>query len=249
MRYYLLRQKLFFVLLITFSGSPLNANDNRNDKDYNQKEIEDMFKIKINKIQKGGHLKSLLEKFLKNGIVENNVQFSSKKVDFGNTPPKTSNTAQLLDTMSTIALKIGKELVKNRNIRSIENLKNTQIPSQFCPFIQQKECDTNDLYRSIDGSCNNLKLPLLGKSNTPYKRYLKPAYDDGLENARTKSKSGKDLPSPRVISNELFKDNFLFDNDHTHIIAFFGQFLTHDFSMASASVGKHNIKKYIKFKI
>lgn len=245
MKSYHSQGKFFLVFLIFFLISPLNANDNQKE-DYAQKKIEQMFKKKIDKIQKGGHLKNLLENFLQNGTVENIENFLSKKSDIGYRPQsKTSNTAQLLDTMSSIAITVGKELVKNRNVRSIENLKNTQIPSQFCPFIQQKECDPNDIFRSIDGSCNNLKLPLLGRSNTPYKRYLKPAYDDGLENARTKSKSGKDLPSPRVISNKLFKDNFLFDNNHTHIIAFFGQFLTHDFSMASASVGKLNEKNLI----
>lgn len=35
-------------------------------------------------------------------------------------------------------------------------------------------------YRTIDGSCNNLKSPVMGRSNTQLGRYLAPKYDDGI---------------------------------------------------------------------
>jgi hypothetical protein len=34
-------------------------------------------------------------------------------------------------------------------------------------------------YRSSDGSCNNLKKPYWGKSNTAYRRNIYPSYKDG----------------------------------------------------------------------
>lgn len=37
----------------------------------------------------------------------------------------------------------------------------------------------NFMYRSPDGSCNNLKRSSLGKSTTAYKRLLPPVYLDG----------------------------------------------------------------------
>jgi hypothetical protein len=239
---------LGLVLFISITCSSLNASDQ--SEDYDQEKFGDLFKTKISKIEKGGHLKKLLEKFLANGTIDNIELISDSKKNSGrghyadkHYSIKTSNTAQLLDTMSSIALTISKELVKSRTVRSVDNLNKNQVPSQFCPFLKQVDCDQNSAFRSIDGKCNNLKLPLLGGSNTPYKRYLEPAYSDGLEKARSKGKSGKDLPSPRVISKKLFVDNFLFDNNHTHIIAFFGQFITHDFTMASVSVGKYSNRK------
>jgi len=37
----------------------------------------------------------------------------------------------------------------------------------------------NFMYRSADGSCNNLKRSSLGKSTTAYKRLLSPIYLNG----------------------------------------------------------------------
>ncbi len=44
--------------------------------------------------------------------------------------------------------------------------------------IQDPVCRPSK-YRTIDGSCNNLKSPLMGRSNTQLARYLAPDYDDG----------------------------------------------------------------------
>ena len=41
-------------------------------------------------------------------------------------------------------------------------------------------CDTSDKYRTINGSCNNLKHPEWGMSETAQHRYLKAEYDDGM---------------------------------------------------------------------
>lgn len=40
-------------------------------------------------------------------------------------------------------------------------------------------CDVNAKYRSINGSCNNLKTPWFGASITPHLRILDAYYDDG----------------------------------------------------------------------
>ena len=45
-------------------------------------------------------------------------------------------------------------------------------------------CDPTYPYRSFDGSCNNLDYPWWGAWNTPYKRILRPAYDDGFDAMR-----------------------------------------------------------------
>lgn len=40
-------------------------------------------------------------------------------------------------------------------------------------------CDPNAVYRTINGSCNNLANPLWGSSNTPYVRLLPAVFADG----------------------------------------------------------------------
>jgi len=40
-------------------------------------------------------------------------------------------------------------------------------------------CDPNSKYRTVDGSCNNLKNPSWGASMTPFYRYINPEFSDG----------------------------------------------------------------------
>ena len=79
--------------------------------------------------------------------------------------------------------------------------------------------------------------PWFGKAETPYKRYIMPAYRDGLDIPRSTGKNGAPLPNVRRISSALSKENMLFDNHFTHMTAYFGQFITHDISMAAVSTG------------
>jgi hypothetical protein len=99
-------------------------------------------------------------------------------------------------------------------------------------------CNPNDKFSSLDGSCNNLNKPWLGKAETPFKRYLPPAYDDKVNSPRTKSVTGHPLPNPRVISLALSFDNSEQDSKYTHLVAIFGQFLAHDITLAATSSGK-----------
>lgn len=47
-----------------------------------------------------------------------------------------------------------------------------------CRIPDPPHCDYQYPYRMVDGSCNNLYNPLLGKSVTPQSRILPNAYDD-----------------------------------------------------------------------
>lgn len=40
-------------------------------------------------------------------------------------------------------------------------------------------CDPNAVYRTMNGSCNNLDNPLWGSSMTPYLRLSEGVYSDG----------------------------------------------------------------------
>ena len=50
-----------------------------------------------------------------------------------------------------------------------------------CPYPDEERrsrCRKSSPYRTIDGSCNNLKHPLWGRSMTPLTRFLDPDYCD-----------------------------------------------------------------------
>ena len=50
-----------------------------------------------------------------------------------------------------------------------------------CPFPNDKAkhyCNPSSTFRSMDGSCNNLKHPLWGRAMTPLRRALEPDYCD-----------------------------------------------------------------------
>ena len=49
----------------------------------------------------------------------------------------------------------------------------------YIPYFVQVNCDTNYKFRTIDGTCNNIRFPLWGSSNKPFDRLLPPLYGDG----------------------------------------------------------------------
>nr|CAH0110491.1 unnamed protein product [Daphnia galeata] len=78
-------------------------------------------------------------------------------------------------------------------------------------------------YRTIDGSCNNLKSPVMGRSNTQLGRYLAPKYDDGIWEARDIG-----MPNSRRVRTVLAADHDNFQKDTTLMLMQFGQFIDHD---------------------
>uniref|UniRef100_A0A0P5QUM0 Chorion peroxidase n=1 Tax=Daphnia magna TaxID=35525 RepID=A0A0P5QUM0_9CRUS len=78
-------------------------------------------------------------------------------------------------------------------------------------------------YRTIDGSCNNLKSPLMGRSNTQLGRYLAPDYDDGVWESRDKG-----MPNSRTVRTVLAPDHDRVQRDMTLMLMQFGQFIDHD---------------------
>ncbi|CAG0884485.1 unnamed protein product [Darwinula stevensoni] len=103
------------------------------------------------------------------------------------------------------------------------NVTNTLI-SNTCP--QAPRCKKT-IYRSLDGSCNNLRNPAWGRAQTPFQRILPPAYEDGFDAPRV-SVSGAPLPSVRLVSITVSPD---VDRPHPNIsllLMQFGQFVDHD---------------------
>jgi hypothetical protein len=64
------------------------------------------------------------------------------------------------------------------------DMPNPRPQMDTCPYPRNDEnnnCQPRDRYRTYDGTCNNLKRPLWGKSMRPLERFLAPDYADGMK--------------------------------------------------------------------
>lgn len=85
--------------------------------------------------------------------------------------------------------------INTNDHRSLQKCFETELP-----------CDHTTPFRSITGWCNNIDNPEFGKSFRTFDRLLPAVYEDGVKVPRRKSKSGKSLPSPRLISTTIHDD-------------------------------------------
>ncbi|KAG7309805.1 hypothetical protein JYU34_004307 [Plutella xylostella] len=115
-------------------------------------------------------------------------------------------------------------------------------PNTFLSFLEHQVIRLNDIsyckpysitckksakFRTIDGSCNNLKHPAWGRSIAPFTRIAKPKYADGIF-AMPVARSGRALPNARVLSTRLFQDAQMNSRVLSHLNTQWGQFVTHD---------------------
>lgn len=98
----------------------------------------------------------------------------------------------------------------------------------------------NNKYRTLDGSCNNLRRPAWGMAGTRYARLVPAKYADGVH-APPISVTGQPLPSARAVSVVLFPDVDIKDKRWTLLTMQWGQIITHDMSMA---MGNTQAKPY-----
>nr|XP_045598426.1 chorion peroxidase-like [Procambarus clarkii] len=105
------------------------------------------------------------------------------------------------------------------------DLSNTII-AESCP--RNPACRERDvLYRTIDGSCNNLDNPMWGQARTTFQRLCPPSYSDGLFRPR-RSVLGGPLPSARLVSTSISGDVDNPSPDYTLSLMQWGQFIDHD---------------------
>ncbi|XP_045467733.1 peroxidase isoform X2 [Harmonia axyridis] len=109
----------------------------------------------------------------------------------------------------------------------------TPDPSTLGCGMAPSSCP-NTPYRSYDGSCNNLRNPVLGTPQTRYARLLPPKYGDGISTPPL-AKSGRPLPPSRTVSLILFPDVKVDDPKWTLNAMQYGQIITHDMSMIAGS--------------
>jgi hypothetical protein len=98
-------------------------------------------------------------------------------------------------------------------------------------------CNFTSKYRTFDGSCNNIDRPWTGMAGTPFKRYMPSNYADGVSSLRGSSVRGASLPNERVLSVNYCVENANEDNRWTNFMPIFGQFVTHDITALSPTLG------------
>ncbi|XP_064483385.1 chorion peroxidase-like [Ornithodoros turicata] len=112
----------------------------------------------------------------------------------------------------------------------------------ICKKLYEVGCDPSYPYRSLDGTCNNLRHPTWGKTMSCMPRILAPAYDDGLSTPRSRMSSGRPLPNPRELSNAMGTvdgDAVPTSRRHTSMLAAFGQMLDHDIVLTPETRGRN----------
>ncbi|XP_042243457.1 peroxidase-like isoform X2 [Homarus americanus] len=106
------------------------------------------------------------------------------------------------------------------------------IIGSVCPdFILPTKCEIQR-YREYSGRCNNLDNPTWGSINTAFKRRLPPDYADGIDAPRVGA-GGYPLPSPRVVSAHLHRDEGLHDHAITIMTVAWGQAIDHDLTLTA----------------
>ena len=98
---------------------------------------------------------------------------------------------------------------------------------------------TVNKFRTIDGTCNNLLQPLIGASNTEFRRVLPAQYEDGISVpvGHDQQVNGDPFagpwPSARTVSGAVVKDlpRACPSRVLTHIFMLWGQFVDHDLDL------------------
>eukprot|EP00105_Crassostrea_gigas_P010961 XP_011426438.1 PREDICTED: eosinophil peroxidase isoform X2 [Crassostrea gigas] len=145
-----------------------------------------------------------------------------------------------IEALKTLHDEFGMTLSDIQDNDQIQN----KVRSQFCPTDIDCGSASKSPYRSIDGRCNNLVHPSWGAAITPQPRYLPAEYDDGISTPRSRGKDGSPLPSPRQISNKLFRaPRECTETDHarTLMVMAWGQFIDHDLAHTPTMKGDGDV--------
>jgi len=182
-----------------------------------------------------------LENKVKNGLRRNS-----------NTPKKKDNTAssfhRKFNTPRNEIVQIDKDARKllkvTQKLKDLKNLTDSQtaigLRSNFnsftnqrirklCPWINSAPVCNQNNFRTIDGTCNNLKNPNYGRAGTPFQRILLPEYGRGsIDLPRKRQGDNLELPAAREISNLMASGTNRPDSSNTLLLMQMGQFIDHD---------------------
>ncbi|XP_046988945.1 peroxidase-like [Schistocerca americana] len=97
-------------------------------------------------------------------------------------------------------------------------------PSFKCPSI-------TNVYRTHDGTCNNVRRPGCGRSSSGFLRLLPAHYHDGVYEIR-RSVTGHALPSAREVQLKVFGEKRISSDDFNQFFMQWGQFVAHDLGLS-----------------
>ena len=100
-------------------------------------------------------------------------------------------------------------------------------------------------YRTANGVCNNLENPLFGSAERKFRRFIPPRYEDGVAQLRGTMQSMNvsflphdpfrpPYPSARIVSEGIVRDRPEEDEQFSHILMQWGQWIDHDLDEAPA---------------
>lgn len=129
--------------------------------------------------------------------------------------------------------------LEGNNIPSLQLLREIQgLTGDLCDELNlttplPRECSRLQAYRNIDGSCNNLRNPLWGRSNYPLKRLYGVDYDDGIsEFCSTDTGNAFPpfvIPTAREVSVGVTGSEEIYNPyGASELTMHFGQFVDHD---------------------
>jgi peroxidase len=108
------------------------------------------------------------------------------------------------------------------------------------PYSESCARFENHPWRTIDGTCNNPYHKYWGRSNVCHLSLLPKAYNDGVAQPRTKSALDySDLPSPRIVANELHHP-FNSRAYYTTMKMQWGQWINHDITNTPTVQASYN---------
>ena len=109
----------------------------------------------------------------------------------------------------------------------------------YCPpFLMTPKCEIQR-YRSVEGICNNLEQPHWGAAMNGHHRWIAPDYADGVSAPRA-SITGYPLPSTRMVSINMHKDEGYHDHAVTILLVIWGQFIDHDITLTAETKVIHD---------
>ena len=103
-----------------------------------------------------------------------------------------------------------------------------------CELPEQPVCRPRELFRLMNGECNNVNEPRLGRAQTSFSRFFPAEYEDGIWQPRTKALSGDPLPSARLVSERVVTTSPQLDPWRSLSVMQWGQFLNHDMISTAA---------------